>query len=179
MGKYETILTQGKRFGSWVVKGAIIRDAKSRVMVCCECDCGTEQMVYGYQLINNKTTQCKKCSSGRSNTKMSFANNAYRRLLGSEKSSSVTPDQILSVYEAQGEVCALTGEVIPSSQVAAVRWNDSKTFSLDNTLITSTTVRAHMNGLDGNAFLNLTQTISEHKNPPKTTAEFFNKRDEE
>ena len=52
----------GKRFGSLVV---IKRDPQPHVKPywICKCDCGREISVYGTNLRNGKTTQCKFCGS--------------------------------------------------------------------------------------------------------------------
>lgn len=178
-GKYKKLLTQGKRFGSWVIVGAICRDVKSRVQVFCRCDCGFQQLVYANQLVNQKTTQCKKCSSGKTNTTKALANKVYRRILGAMHTSSISPTNILKTYQLQNSVCALTGQKIATTEAAAIRWDGSEEFNSGNTLITTKTMVDHMSGLDGKTFVNLCQSVI--NNVPKNNAvsikDFFDRRE--
>lgn len=52
----------GEKFGRWSVEEYIGDINKQKCMLKCLCDCGTQQLVRYYDLVNKKTTGCNNCS---------------------------------------------------------------------------------------------------------------------
>jgi len=179
--KYEKLCPMGKRFGSWVVDGGVSKDPKGRAQVSVKCDCGTWQHVYCHQLVNKKTTQCKKCSSGQSPTTASYSNKIYRGVIGSRQDCSVSPETITQTYALQDETCALTGQVVPLHSAVAVQWNEALGYEPGNTIITSTAMQKTMAGMDGQTFVNMCSEVIQHNPVNKVTSiqEFFDKREKD
>lgn len=112
----------GTVFGRWVVLGEdpVKRDGKFCYFVRCEC--GTETSTPGRILRNGESTQCRKCS----NQKISATQNKKametgihsnyvsslhlnRGKSGRQLQCTITVEDLASLWEEQGGVCALTG----------------------------------------------------------------------
>ena len=73
---------QGNRYGRWLVLEEEPQSPNKPTHWRCRCDCGTEKVVYGYQLRNGESTSCGCLrSERRRNTKIDETGNRYGKLL--------------------------------------------------------------------------------------------------
>lgn len=180
--KYDVELVPGKKKGSWTVLEGPVRD-KGRTRVKCVCVCGTEADVLAYNLANKKTTQCRKCSSGKTPTATGLFNLTKRsaRSLRSAISYELTPENVSETLALQGYSCGLTQEPLTMESSSMVRLDHSQGYNPENVMVVSTTAKQAMGEMDVTSFVNFAHQITANvkKNPPKTTAEFFSKRENE
>ena len=69
MAKYQLV---GKRFGKLKVEKELPANKHGEVVWLCQCDCGNTHIATSYNLMHNRTTQCRKCmfdQIAKSNTK--------------------------------------------------------------------------------------------------------------
>jgi len=175
-------IAPGYQFGNWTALGVPFR-VSGRTRVKCRCVCGTESDVLVYNLTKKKTTQCRKCSSGKTPTALGLSNNALRsaaRLTGSI-SYDLTPEHVSETLAMQSYSCGLTQEPLELESSSLVRFDNAKGFNPSNVMVVSTTAKIAMGEMDVQSFVNFAHQVTEtvKKNRPMTTAEFFNRRDEE
>lgn len=179
MAKKSTILI-GEQFGGWTVLAAPFRDLK-RTRVRCRCVCGTESDVLVYNLTHEKTKQCRDCSSGKTPTTLGLYNYTKRSALPSKVPYKLTPENVSETLALQGFSCGLTQEPLTLESSSVVRLNNSEGYIPTNVMVVSTTAKIAMGEMDVTSFVNFAHQVTENvkKNPPMTTAEFFNRRDTE
>ncbi len=173
-------IVAGKKFGNWEALGGPFRvDGRTRVK--CRCACGTESDVLAYNLTSEKTKQCRKCSSGKTPTVLGLSNLAKRAALPSEITFDLTPENVSDTLTIQGNTCGLTQEPLTLESSSVVRLDNSEGYNPTNVMVVSTTAKMAMGEMDVSTFVNFAHQVTEtvKKNPPMTTAEFFNRRDEE
>ena len=180
-------ITIGQKFGNWTVLSAPFRDMK-RTRVKCRCVCGAESDVLSYNLLKEKTKQCRKCSSGKTPTILGLSNLTKRSvdqqskfISGSSIDWDLTPENLSETLTIQGNVCGLTQEPLTLGSSSVVRLDNSEGYNPTNVMVVSTTAKMAMGEMDVSTFVNFAHRVTEtvKKNPPMTTAEFFNSRDKE
>lgn len=173
-------ITIGDKFGNWTVLRTPFRD-KKRTRVRCRCVCGAQSDVLSYNLTSKKTTQCRKCSSGKTPTTLGLSNLAKRSALPSEITFDLTPETVSDTLTIQGNICGLTHEPLTLESSSVVRLDNSEGYTPTNVMVVSTTAKMAMGEMDVSTFVNFAHQVTEtvKKNPPMTTAEFFNRRDKE
>lgn len=67
MNLYETV-KEGQKYGKWTVTNDIKKRGSSKYVLCL-CECGLKNYVLIYDLIRNKSVQCKSCSRTKVNLK--------------------------------------------------------------------------------------------------------------
>lgn len=175
-------IAPGYQFGNWTVLGVPFR-ASGRTRVKCRCVCGTESDVLVYNLTSKKTTQCRKCSSGKSPTALGLSNLAERsatRLSGSV-AYDLTPENVSETLAMQSYSCGLTQEPLTLESSSVVRLDNALGFNPTNVMVVSAQAKMAMGEMDVTSFVNFAHQVTANvkKDPPRTTAEFFNRRDKE
>lgn len=180
--KYDAKLTPGKKKGNWTVLEAPAR-VEGRTRVKCVCECGTEANVLAYNLVNEKTKQCRKCSSGQTPTTLGLSNLTRRSALSTKAAVpyELTPENVSETLALQSFFCGLTQEPLTLESSSLVRLDNSEGYNPSNVMVVSTVAKAAMGEMDVTSFVNFAHQVTENvkKNPPMTTAEFFNRRDTE
>ena len=177
----------GEKFGNWeTLSGPFRVDGRTRVK--CRCACGTESDVLAYNLLKKKTKQCRDCSSGKTPTILGLSNLTKRSvdqqskfISGSSIDWDLTPENLSETLTIQGNVCGLTQEPLTLGSSSVVRLDNSEGYNPTNVMVVSTTAKMAMGEMDVSTFVNFAHRVTEtvKKNPPMTTAEFFNRRDKE
>lgn len=176
----------GDKFGNWEALGGPFRvDGRTRVK--CRCACGTESDVLAYNLTSEKTTQCRDCSSGKTPTTLGLSNLTERSVKQQSKYRSesidwdLTSENLSDTLTIQGNICGLTQEPLTLESSSVVRLDNAEGYKSSNVMVVSTTAKMAMGEMDVSTFVNFAHQVTEtvKKNPPMTTAEFFNRRDEE
>lgn len=125
---------KGQRFDRLVVMGYQTDtddQGRPRSLVECRCDCGGRVLIRSRMLLRNKTNNCGCSHRGRwtgvGSISTTFFNRQRRRAEDKGLEFTVTHEELMALYEAQGRKCALSGLPIGFS----VRTAGSNTASLD------------------------------------------------
>lgn len=185
-GTKYTFIHTGRTFGKWTVTDSPYTDQKGRAKVEVTCECGNVAEVYAYKLMNSKSTQCKKCSSGKSPTISSFSNYVQRSAVGRGVIYELDSSFLSNSFSEQSYSCAVTGEPIsPSPNTTTVVQIDGTSGLIPgNTVLVNSVVGTVIqnSGMGAAAFTSLAQTITQNiqqsgtKNP---IVDFFNRREQE
>lgn len=137
--------TVGQKFGRWNVIEYIENVGSKNCMLKCLCDCGTEQLVRYYDLIDKKTTGCNNCSTEarskncgkhkREKGCKSYSFKGYKELTGHQWSVykanakkrnidfNITIEYAYSILEKQEFKCNLSGiDIKLGSNESNGRW---------------------------------------------------------
>lgn len=177
--KYDQLLQIGAKVGEWEILSPPFRDHNGRAMVQCRCSCGREQDVFAYPLVKGKTTQCKKCSSGKTPTVGGLSGMTLRSAIGQGAKFSLSPAIISQSLSLQGNTCAISHEPIALNSAAVVRVDNSQGYTPTNSVIVSQTMKEHLKGVDLNTMYSVVNTISQTPipRPHITIQDFLNKRE--
>lgn len=177
--KYDQLFPIGTKVGEWEVLRPPFRDKHGRSLIPCRCSCGQEQDVYAYPLWKGKTTQCKKCSSGKTPSVGGISGKTLRSAIGSSVTFTLSPSIISQSLSLQGNTCALSHEPIALNSAAVVRYDNAKGYTPDNSVIVSQTMKEHLKGVDLNTFHTVVNSYAPAPIPrPRITIQdFLNKRE--
>lgn len=183
--KYFDMVNTGDVFGGWTVTGTPFMD-KSQAKVECKCECGIQNPVRIDRLINGKTTQCRKCGIGSTQTLRSFSNKSHLYSARAGQEYRLNESNFSESFSLQSNSCALTAEAISVSNAAPVAYDGSKGLTPDNTILVSQTISEQMGSMDAKTFIGLCQTVANNAIPPAETKkrnvsikDFFDKREQQ
>ncbi len=163
--KYSSTISEGDSFGSWTVAGSSFTDDAGRAKIAVVCSCGTTQVAEVYNLVKGRSSKCRKCSSGMSNSIRSY-----------------TPTILSETFSRQANTCALTGASIDINNTVAVKLNNDLESGPDNVVLVSSNVKKRMGDLDAQSFITMCQTVINNVPEPKpnmSVKDFFNKREQQ
>lgn len=147
----ERIVVVGQKFGRWKILGdveSIEVNSKTRLMVKCECECGTIKDV-NYRTIlkgNSKSCGCLSVEKLRIKGYKDISGSYFRRVrdgaISRLMSFDITIKDVWDIYESQNRKCALSGIDIvfwpnineaTENQTASIdRIDNSKGYTKDN-----------------------------------------------
>ena len=178
--KYSSQISVGDQFGSWTVTGDPFTDDKGRAKVEVKCDCGDIHTSEVYNLVKERSTQCKKCSSGMSPTLGSLSNRYMRSAIAEGVEYDLSPENLSESFSRQANTCALTGVSLSIENSSPVKINDDLGLVPSNTILVASEVKDKMGGLDAASFIGMCQTVTNYVPTPKpkmTVKDFFDKRE--
>jgi len=178
--KYSSQIGVGDQFGSWIVTGAPFTDDKGRAKVEVKCDCGETYTSEVYNLIKKRSTQCKKCSSGKNNTIASVNAKYLRNAAGSGIEYTLSPENLSESFSRQANTCALTGVPLSIENSSPVKINNVLGLVPSNTILVASDVKEQMGNLDAVSFIGMCQTVTNTTPTPEsrmTVKDFFDRRD--
>ena len=173
--KYIGVFKAGTKIGKWtVVDGTVILDKEAKIL--CRCECGTESIISAFNLVSNKSKQCKICGnssethSGNKNQNWKGTGHvpasyfcSIRSRIGADFSTSLKK-YCSKLLEEQNFKCAISGVPISFTEKTASldRIDSALPYSKTNIQWVHKDINVMKNAYDVKYFISMCRIISEY-----------------
>ena len=164
----------GSKYKHWtVIDGPIYRNSTAYYKV--RCDCGTEAYKLPIELLyENRDFQCEKCAQRERALQTTLTNGRVGDLTLTEHTRlrrsaekrgyafEVSMEYLWNLFQEQKQICAITGDYIPSIDEASLdRIDSSKGYEIGNVQFISTAINYMKNTMSHEDTLKLCKIIAE------------------